>query len=975
MKTATGKGLLILVTFSLIVSIFASVGTIGDVQASGPTYSSHGPISITSHGDLLTLKSSGTITGSGTVTDPFVINGYDITGTGGACINVYNITDYLVISNCYLHGNSYGVEISRSSHITVTNSNCSDNVRYGIWLDYSGNNTLTNNVCIVGAHGIYTVASSDNIMENNTCRATAACAVMLAGASSRNIFSNNTCYSSGDNGLYVLNYSDYNIISNNVFKNNRGHGIHLANAHHNEVYGNDIIDNNGSSSVYNALHPQAADTGIGNHWNTGSYGNYWSDWTTPDVNGDGIVDNPYPIGEGSSLDNYPLVNIHNSITVPGAPTGLTATAGNGQASLIWNAPGNGGAAIDYYIVYRGGTDVNHSTTTSFTDMGLTDGVTYSYAIAAHNIAGLGAQSSLAIVTPLAVPDAPTSLTATPTDGQVSLSWTVPASDGGAAIEYYLVYVDGTAGPDHYTTTSATITGLTNGQSYSFTVAAHNSAGNGSQSGPATAIPFTIPGTPGVPTAVPGSTQVSLSWTAPASDGGAAIEYYLVYVDGTAGPDHYTTTSVTITGLTNGQSYSFTVAAHNSAGNGSQTSGVSATPATASTVPGTPTGLTATTGNSQVSLSWTAPASDGGAAIDYYIIYQDGVDVQHPTGAIYMITGLTNGQVYSYTVAAHNSVGTGLQSSAVTATPSTAPAAPGVPTGLSIIPGNAEVSISWAAPTSNGGASIDYYIVFQDGFDVAHSATSSITVTGLTNGQSYAFTVAAHNSIGVGPQTSGVSAIPLQTPGVPTGLTVTSGNSQVSISWSAPTSDGGAVIDYYVVYVNGIVRSEHYTTTSTTVNGLTNGQSYTFTVAAHNSAGTGAQTSAVTATPDVDVAVPGVPTNLITMAGTGTVKLSWTAPSGGAVDYYIVYQNGVDVAHPTTNFTTIQGLTSGENYSFAVAAHNSGGVGGQTPVHNISPIAAGSASGDDNTALVSVVLALLLAAIVAAVLIVRRKRKA
>jgi hypothetical protein len=124
------------------------------------------------------------------------------------------------------------------------------------------------------------------------------------------------------------------------------------------------------------------------------------------------------------------------------------------------------------------------------------------------------------------------------------------------------------------------------------------------------------------------------------------------------------------------------------------------------------------------------------------------------------------------------------------------------------------------------------------------------------------------------------------------------------------------------------------------------------------------------------AVPGIPTDLITIGGMGTVKLSWTAPSGGSnIDYYIIYQNGVDVSHTSITSTTITGLTNGENYSFAVAAHNSGGVGTQSAAQNIAPGAsATTSSGLANIVIYTGVLAILAIAIIAIIFAVRRRGK-
>jgi YHS domain-containing protein len=191
--------------------------------------------------------------------------------------------------------------------------------------------------------------------------------------------------------------------------------------------------------------------------------------------------------------------------------------------------------------------------------------------------------------------------------------------------------------------------------------------------------------------------VSLSWTAPASDGGAGISGYLIYQGISPGGEAGTpvngapvsATSYTVTGLTNGTTYYFKVAAVNDAKRQGNDSGeASATPvsaaasasATASAshgsgtgapaAPGGPTGLTATAGNARVSLSWTAPAFDGGSPLARYQVYlatnpstpgtsdlSAGTPVKSVTGTSTVVTGLTNGTTYYFAVTAVNADGT------------------------------------------------------------------------------------------------------------------------------------------------------------------------------------------------------------------------------------------------------------------------------------------------------------------------------
>ena len=132
---------------------------------------------------------------------------------------------------------------------------------------------------------------------------------------------------------------------------------------------------------------------------------------------------------------------------------------------------------------------------------------------------------------------------------------------------------------------------------------------------------------------------------------------------------------------------------------------------------------------------------------------------------------------------------------------------GAPTGLTATPGNAQVTLSWAAPASDGGSPVSRYNVFEGTTaDLSSSAPvtnvtgTAVTLPGLINGTTYYFRVTAVNRAGEGQPSNEVQAVPVTVPGAPTGLTVTAGNAQVTLSWTAPASDGGSQVTGYDLYV-------------------------------------------------------------------------------------------------------------------------------------------------------------------------------
>lgn len=260
---------------------------------------------------------------------------------------------------------------------------------------------------------------------------------------------------------------------------------------------------------------------------------------------------------------------------PGAPSGLKATASDRQVTLTWTPP-TGSAKILSYVVsslyYQGSQHadllpVGAGTSTVISN--LSNGVPYTFKLQAVDAAGTGPLSNPSnTVTPFSSPLKPSQVVAAAGNASATVSFLPPANTGGLAISSYIV--TGTPGNAmltlNGTQTSGTILGLTNGTSYTFSVAAVNSAGAVAVSDPSNAV---VPaGTPDAPTqvsAVAGNGLAVVSWTAPADTGGVSLTAYVVI----SSPENHTSTiapgalnSGVVSGLTNGGSYTFVVVAQN-----------------------------------------------------------------------------------------------------------------------------------------------------------------------------------------------------------------------------------------------------------------------------------------------------------------------------------------------------------------------------------------------------------------------------
>lgn len=273
-------------------------------------------------------------------------------------------------------------------------------------------------------------------------------------------------------------------------------------------------------------------------------------------------------------------------------------------------------------------------------------------------------------------------------------------------------------------------------------------------------------------------------------------------------------------------------------------------------PDAPTIGVATRGNAQVSVAFTPGASNGAAITGYTATSSPGGITATGSVSPIVVTGLTNGTAYTFTVHAENAVGTSPESAASAAvTPATVPGAPTIGTAT---PGNTTATINWTAPAGNGGSAVTGYLVklyrASDDVEVGSATPGNVTTyqfTALTNGTAVYGRVAAINAVGTGAQsTASTTVTPAAGPSAPSAPTIgtaSAGNTTATANWTAPGSDGGSAVTGYEVKTydsagtllatdaTGVVLT--YTKT-----GLTNGTAVKFKVSAVNAVGTGAQSA-------------------------------------------------------------------------------------------------------------------------------------
>ncbi|HYL67470.1 MAG TPA: fibronectin type III domain-containing protein [Nitrosopumilaceae archaeon] len=546
------------------------------------------------------------------------------------------------------------------------------------------------------------------------------------------------------------------------------------------------------------------------------------------------------------------------------------------------------------------------------------------------------------------PAAPTGLTAKAiSSSQITISWTAPSNNGGSAITGYMIERSNNTGTTWSTIVSNTgstattynDTGLAPNTTYTYRVSAINSVGTSSPSNTSSATTA--------------STQLSLIVKSVDLSGNpiTGMSTVIRYTNGTTISDTFTPAFFTVksgtTYVVHVRNYGTNVFNHWN--DGTTNSYYTITPTqnttltayystgtTTTTAPSAPQNLQATSGNSQVTLSWNIPSSNGGSAITNYKIYRStssGTETfLATTGNVLSYTDgtVTNGQTYFYKVTAVNSVGESSPSNEASATPS---GGAGV-TVQSIAQNNNPIYGIYTLLCSQGtSTNADGSNSCETGSSRLGSGNTTVTFSGLPAGQTFGVDVYNNATCSFNhwsdntantfkfrlftatnpPQVlTAVYSCSTTAPQPPTSLAATAvSSSQINLSWTAPSNNGGSAITGYKIERSNNTGTTWSTIQSNTANtsttysdtGLTASTTYTYRVSAINSVGTSSPSNTSSAT--TSSAPPTTTQVTITVK---SVNLSGNPITG--MSTVIRYTNGTTISEGFTpvSFTVTSGTT-------------------------------------------------------------------
>ncbi len=370
-------------------------------------------------------------------------------------------------------------------------------------------------------------------------------AAQILGYNVKNFRIENLTISNATYGIELLN-SYGNTIKNNIIAN-ASYGVYLWKSRNNVITKNSVRGHYVCYLTYSANNFIYANEFFGDGYDDITYnywynvrGNYWYEWaqTHNDSDGDGIIDDPYPLYGSYNADPAPLAR-SPLIKAPSAPL-LSIQSGDGKILLSWSAPENdGGSEILSYNIYRG-TDVNNmvllssvdANITEYEDLSVENGQLYFYYVTALNYAGEGEKSNTVSSTPVGKPSEPQHLVYSVSNDTVTLQWSAPLDDGGVDIKEYRVYRNGVrilslAG----TQTWCVDENLEYGVSYTYWITAVNVAGESNASNTVEITLSSVPEAPANLSMEMVNKSLYLHWT-PGDSRGSEIIEYRIYRNGT-----------------------------------------------------------------------------------------------------------------------------------------------------------------------------------------------------------------------------------------------------------------------------------------------------------------------------------------------------------------------------------------------------------------------------------------------------------
>ena len=626
---------------------------------------------------------------------------------------------------------------------------------------------------------------------------------------------------------------------------------------------------------------------------------------------------------------------------------VTATDADAGDTLGYTLGGDDAASFD--IIPSSG-QIRTQTNVSYSILDFEAKSTYTVTVTATDTSNATAVATVTIsVTdvdePPSAPATPAVSAVSGSTTSLTVSWAAPANAGKPAIDSYDVqYRAGTSGtwsdgPEDVPGTSTTIASLVADTLYEVQVRATNAEGN-------SVLWSDPPGsgrTNSTTETVPGVTVSKTALTVTEEDTtGAGYTVVLdsqptanvtVTVAGHAGTDVTPSpTSLTFTTTTWGTAQTVTVTAGHDADTAndavtlthSATStdsaydaiaigGVTVTVEDNDTAPPPPVtglaqvmGVGVAPGNARLVVNWTAVDTATGYTVQWmsggegYNTSDRQATVTSGSTTRYTIPGLINGTEYTVRViATRTGANDGPPSAGVTGTPRVPPPPPPPVTnlaqvmGVGVVPGNAQLVVTWTAVDTAAGYTVQWmsggegYNTSDRQATVTAGSTTRYTIPSLINGTEYTVRViATRTGANDGPPSDEMTGTPFTTPGAPQHLSAVAGYAQVTLTWDAPTSDGGSAILRYEVAVDdsgtwidaGLDLEE-------TVTGLTNGQRYTFAVRAVNAAGTG-------------------PAATVTIVTSNPLPQAWLARFGRAATDHVVdavssrWQGGPQASHLT-----------------------------------------------------------------------------